>query len=80
MRQNMDRGLNSATNASAIVKMYPSFVRSLPDGTGIYIHSGLLSVLQLIKPNAKINPILSLGRVTRPYCVLTSMDTELNSS
>ncbi|XP_071792603.1 hexokinase-1-like isoform X3 [Asterias amurensis] len=33
MRQNMDRGLNSATNASAIVKMYPSFVRSLPDGT-----------------------------------------------
>ncbi|XP_038071036.1 hexokinase-2-like isoform X2 [Patiria miniata] len=33
MRQNMDRGLNRATNPSAVVKMFPSFVRSLPDGT-----------------------------------------------
>ncbi|XP_022097739.1 hexokinase-2-like isoform X2 [Acanthaster planci] len=33
MRQNMDRGLDSATHQSAIVKMFPSFVRSLPDGS-----------------------------------------------
>lgn len=34
MRTEMDMGLKKQTNAKAVVKMLPSFVRSTPDGTG----------------------------------------------
>ena len=30
----MELGLGKATNADAIVKMFPTYVRGLPDGTG----------------------------------------------
>ena len=33
----MDKGLNKSTNKDAIVRMLPTYVRSLPDGSGGYI-------------------------------------------
>jgi hexokinase len=32
---NMEKGLNKATNAVAKVKMFPTYVRNLPNGTGL---------------------------------------------
>ena len=40
MTQEMNKGLGKDTNPSAKVKMIPSFVESLPDGTGkLYFYS-----------------------------------------
>lgn len=33
-RREMDKGLGRDTNATATVKMLPTFVRSIPDGSG----------------------------------------------
>ena len=30
----MEKGLSKATNAEAVIKMLPTYVRALPDGTG----------------------------------------------
>ena len=30
----MDKGLNKTTNAEAAIKMLPTYVRALPDGSG----------------------------------------------
>ena len=35
MTSEMKKGLSKATNPNAKVKMIPSFVESLPDGTGM---------------------------------------------
>ena len=37
MLDNMERGLASSTNASAVIKMFPTYVRAVPDGTGKHI-------------------------------------------
>ena len=34
LNDEMDKGLGKATNKDAIVKMFPTYVRSLPDGSG----------------------------------------------
>ena len=34
MLNNFEQGLGKETNAAARVKMYPTYVRSVPDGTG----------------------------------------------
>ena len=34
MLRNMERGLAQSTNADACIKMYPTYVRAVPDGTG----------------------------------------------
>lgn len=33
----MNKGLGKDTNAEAKMKMIPSFVKALPDGTGVYL-------------------------------------------
>ena len=42
MLDNMERGLRSDTNGTATVKMYPTYVRAVPDGTGTLLTSLVL--------------------------------------
>ena len=32
------KGLGKASNAQAVIKMFPTYVRSLPDGSGVYAY------------------------------------------
>ena len=34
MLENMERGLSKQTNDTATIKMFPTYVRAVPDGTG----------------------------------------------
>ena len=52
----MEKGLNKTTNAEAIVKMLPTYVRALPDGTGRFYTSfieleGTLYFFFVLLPN-----------------------------
>lgn len=37
MLDNFNRGLGKDTNATAAVKMFPTYVKAVPDGTGQYM-------------------------------------------
>ena len=36
MMDNFERGLGKDTNENAAVKMFPTYVRAVPDGTGLF--------------------------------------------
>lgn len=40
----MEMGLSQQQNARAVIKMFPTYVRALPDGSGLYYQSCSASV------------------------------------
>ena len=49
--QEMEKGLHKETNADAKVKMFPTYVRHLPDGSGAYLINWNYKCLSLYKYN-----------------------------
>ncbi|XP_044540016.1 hexokinase HKDC1-like [Gracilinanus agilis] len=43
-RTEMEKGLGKDTNPTACVKMLPTFVRAIPDGSGILVQNAMLTL------------------------------------
>ena len=67
LNEEMNSGLHANSNYMADIKMFPTFVRSLPDGTGIFAEVYLIQSLCALGWSGGAMVLGKLSVPGRPY-------------